>query len=169
MVYLVDIGIIVGWLTLVVGVLAPVINMKKKIIITLDDDTISIVEGILVLLKMDHIIIAVLVFVFSLLFPAGKLWFMQHCWIRKLSQTDRRKFLHLMSFVSKWSMLDVFVVACLVVVAKLNTMADASARWGLYVFAAHVVISMILSKILVVQDHKVSSGNSFQFADHGPC
>jgi paraquat-inducible protein A len=46
---------------------------------------------------------------------------------------------------SKWSMLDVFVVALLVVSVKLGSLAQAHVELGIYAFAASVVLTMLLA------------------------
>jgi paraquat-inducible protein A len=50
-----------------------------------------------------------------------------------------------LSVYGKWSMLDVFVVALLVVSVKLGAMAEARVEIGIYAFAASVILTMLLS------------------------
>jgi len=47
----------------------------------------------------------------------------------------------------KWSMLDVFIVAILVVSVKLGAIASVEMRYGLYAFATAVVLKMYTAAI----------------------
>jgi paraquat-inducible protein A len=59
-----------------------------------------------------------------------------------------------MHLYGKWSMLDVFVVAVLVVAVKLGAIADVEMRFGLYAFAASVLLTMfITSRIVGLTNH----------------
>ena len=55
------------------------------------------------------------------------------------------KSLHIIETFGKWSMLDVFVVALLLVSVKLGVLAKVEVHYGLYVFAASVLLTMGLS------------------------
>jgi paraquat-inducible protein A len=54
-----------------------------------------------------------------------------------------------MHLYGKWSMLDVFVVAVLVVAVKLGAIADVEMRFGLYAFAASVLLTMFITARIV--------------------
>jgi paraquat-inducible protein A len=54
-----------------------------------------------------------------------------------------------MHLYGKWSMLDVFVVAVLVVAVKLGAIADVDMRYGLYAFAASVLLTMYITSRIV--------------------
>jgi len=47
--------------------------------------------------------------------------------------------------MGKWSMLDLFVVAMIVVLVKAKEVADAEAKIGIHLFAGAVLLSMIAS------------------------
>jgi len=54
-----------------------------------------------------------------------------------------------MHLYGKWSMLDVFVVAVLVVSVKLGAIASVEMRYGLYAFAAAVILTMYVTARVV--------------------
>jgi paraquat-inducible protein A len=54
-----------------------------------------------------------------------------------------------MHLLGKWSMLDVFVVAVLVVTVKLGAMASVEARYGIYAFTAAVFLTMYITSRVV--------------------
>jgi paraquat-inducible protein A len=54
-----------------------------------------------------------------------------------------------MHLYGKWSMLDVFVVAVLVVTVKLGAIANVEMHYGLYFFSAAVILTMIITARIV--------------------
>ncbi|MEE9447898.1 MAG: paraquat-inducible protein A, partial [Arenicellales bacterium] len=59
-----------------------------------------------------------------------------------------QRYLHWIQKLGKWSMLDVFVVAVLVVAVKLRAIAEVQMHYGLYAFAVSVLLTMWLSSKL---------------------
>ncbi len=83
---------------------------------------------------------------FSVVFPAVKLLLLFLIWNLEDTQSMRhRRNLKWLATYSKWSMLDVFVVALLVVTVKLGALAQAKVEFGLYAFAASVILTMLIS------------------------
>jgi len=69
-----------------------------------------------------------------------------------------RRHLGWLASYSKWSMLDVFVVALLVVSVKLGSLAEARVEVGIYAFAASVILTMLLSAWIGA--HAIDAANS---------
>ena len=59
--------------------------------------------------------------------------------------------LRLLGHISKWSMLDVFLVALLVVIVRLGVFGKVTVRWGIYVFAASVILGTLATNRLVTK------------------
>lgn len=59
------------------------------------------------------------------------------------------RYLRLMHEYGRWSMLDVLVVAVLIVAVKLGTIASVEIHFGLYVFAAAVLLIMFITNRVV--------------------
>jgi paraquat-inducible protein A len=135
-------------LMLVVGAFAPMFTFTTFWIF---DDRFSLVSGIYRLLEQGEPLLFLLVFTFSILMPVYKMYLLYRLIHAKPADTRHmaryRKWLGVMG---KWSMLDVFVVALLVVTVKLGAVADITIHYGLYVFAAAVVASMLLSQLVEV-------------------
>jgi len=72
-------------------------------------------------------------------------------------QVKVKKLLHYLSLVSKWSMLDVFIVALLVVIVRLGITGKVEVRWGIYVFAVSVVLSTLATQKLSRITHGYNS------------
>ncbi|MCG3177262.1 MAG: Paraquat-inducible protein A [Candidatus Omnitrophica bacterium] len=124
----------------VCGILMPVITVSQMFFFK---DTFSVISGIEALWNERHRTLAVIVLLFSIVFPAFKLSLLAVLWARPISDPARKNLIRLLGWMGKWSMLDVFVVAVTVVIAKLSGFADAQARIGIYLFGASVLITMI--------------------------
>ena len=59
------------------------------------------------------------------------------------------KWLHWLAAISKWSMLDVFVVAVLVVAVKLDLVLEVQVHFGLYAFSVAVLMTMYITAQVV--------------------
>lgn len=61
----------------------------------------------------------------------------------------RKKLLHLMHDYGRWAMLDVMVVALLIMSVKLGAIASIQVHSGLYIFAAAVILIMLITHQVV--------------------
>jgi paraquat-inducible protein A len=128
---------------LVAGAVLPMFTFSQFYIF---NDTFSLASGIFHLLKEGEPLLFVVVFSFSILMPAWKmvlLYRLLHARERDTARCQRQ--LHVLSFLGKWSMLDVFVVAILVVTVKLGAVANITVHLGIYVFTLAVLASMLLT------------------------
>ena len=93
----------------------------------------SLLDGIRRLLGGDGIWIGIVLLVFSVLFPIAKL------------VAVRMRSKHLAN-LGKYSMVDVFVVALIVVISKsFPGGTDVSVEWGIYPFAGAALLTMVAS------------------------
>ena len=134
-------------LLLLVGLVSPIITLSKFVLI---ENTFSVVSGTLELLLEGQIFLFLIIAGFSVVLPILKLAVLY----RIVSKSEAmkgsvRKQLHWMHLYGKWSMLDVFVVAVLVVAVKLGAIADVDMRYGLYAFAASVLLTMFITSRIV--------------------
>ena len=109
--------------TLAIGIFAPVMTFKKLLFYR---NTFSIHSGLVTLFNEGEYILFLIIFVFTILFPVVKivLLFLIH-YFRFWSLEKRKRFLHYLSIVSKWSMLDVFIVALLVVIVRWESLGKS--------------------------------------------
>ena len=122
-----------------VGVFAPLITLEKFFIFT---NEISLYSGLKELLGEGEWLLFSVIAVFSVVFPALKLLLLTA--VVNLPGDRHHGPLHWVAVIGKWSMLDVFVVALLVVSVKLRGMATVEVHFGAYAFAASVLLSMFL-------------------------
>lgn len=107
-------------------------------------------DGVVLLMENQQWFVAVIVFLASIVIPLVKLaglfglcFTTRMGWGRRLrSRTQLYKFI---DAIGPWAMLDVFLLAVLVSVVKLNTWAMILPGPGLFAFTAVVVLTMLAS------------------------
>ncbi|MTI44927.1 paraquat-inducible protein A [Roseibium hamelinense] len=111
------------------GITLPLMRFERLYFL---EDRPSLLQIVGDLWSGNEPLLAVVVSVFSLALPAAKI-FLTH--IAALSGGHVRH-LALLSTVSKWSMLDVMLVALVLFAAKTSGLAEAAALPGLWFYAA---------------------------------
>ena len=102
----------------------------------------SVITGTIGLYKEKEYFLTALIFFFSLVFPFVKLIMLGILWRCRFTNEDRHRILGWLGQLGKWSMLDVFVVAVLIVAIKLGPMASVEPRAGIYVFSLAIMMSI---------------------------
>jgi paraquat-inducible protein A len=132
---------------LLVGLSAPILTISQFIFIR---NTFSVVSGIYELFRHGQIVLFVLITFFSVILPLLKLWVLFRVLIDRQSHPSVvKRYLHLMHDYGRWSMLDVLVVAMLIVMVKLGTIATVQVHYGLYVFGAAVLLIMYITSRVI--------------------
>lgn len=132
---------------LAIGLAAPIITLSKFVFV---QNTFSVLSGALELAREGHVFLFLVITGFSIVLPVLKLWVLYRLVSKNSSPKDTvKKHLHWMHAYGKWSMLDVFVVAVLVVAVKLGAIVDVEMRFGLYAFAASVLVTMYITSRIV--------------------
>ncbi|HXV18763.1 MAG TPA: paraquat-inducible protein A, partial [Candidatus Omnitrophota bacterium] len=90
-------------------------------------------------------LLAVVIFLFSVIFPAIKLSMLSVLWYWKFTEARRRFLIDWIGQLGKWSMLDVFVLAITIVITKTSKFVEAEPKPGIYVFAASILLAMIVT------------------------
>lgn len=140
---LVNLFLLAATLAFGIGIWAPLLTLTKMMLI---QNTFSIVSGIWQLyLEREYVLFAILA-LFTLAMPVVKLGLLFYAWNRP--RTAHERSLRWMEMVGKWSMLDVFVVAVLIMSVKLGPLATTDLHYGLYLFSASVVMIMIASRVV---------------------
>jgi len=128
---------------LLYGLQAPILTLEKFYFFS---NTVSLWSALLQLGEQREWGLFILVGAFSVVFPVLKILMLLLIWnLESASGLDHRRHLKWLAEYSKWSMLDVFVVALLVVSVKLGALAEAHVEAGIYAFAASVVLTMLIS------------------------
>ena len=137
----------VALLTLPFGLFLPTVILSKAA--GLSEESFSVVTGIIDLAASGNLFLALIIFVFSFVFPIVKLAALWLIWCRRMDSGSREMALHHLKVLGKWSMLDVFVISVFVGTVQFGGLASASPRFGLYLFAVAVLLSMIATFLLV--------------------
>lgn len=123
----------------------PLMHAKQQFLWKRWESAYSAWSGVVALWEQNELALAAVLFVFCIVFPLVKLTVLAVIWFVQLADEDRKKLLHWLEVLGKWSMLDVFVVAILIVLVKLGPLAQVEPRAGVYVFAAAILLSMFLT------------------------
>jgi paraquat-inducible protein A len=147
-----------GWLILlaggllVAGWLLPIMTVERFFFLS---EEVSILQAAYELLDSGHFGLFAVVVGFSVVFPAVKLLAALYLWQTPGIGTARtqRTLLWIDRF-GKWSMLDVFVAALVVVAVEISLIAEVEVHAGIYVFAIAVILSMIAVRRLLHLAHQ---------------
>jgi len=146
--------LIVSFILFTLGVFSPLMTVKKWFIF---ENTFSLLAGLMQFFHAGQYALFVIVAVFSLVVPLAKMLLIAVVTNTPYgTETGRHKMIHGLSLVGKWSMMDVFIVAILVVVGKFRGIAEVEIHYGLYAFAASVILIHIATCLMVTGRKRVS-------------
>lgn len=115
------------------------------------EEASTILGGVLLLIDLGSIPIALVIFVFSVIVPLGKIAVMFYLtWTvfghSPLTARQRAILYRATQFVGKWSMVDVFVVAILVALVHLTGLMVIRPGVAALSFAAVVILTMVATE-----------------------
>ncbi len=128
-------------LALIPGLLLPFIRFASLF----EMRSLSVVGTVGHLWGEGQMFLAAIIFIFSIVFPLAKLAMILGSVLSIVPISSRfRERLHgIAERTARWSMLDVFVLALIVVVLKVRGVMDVDLQVGAYAFTAAVVLSGI--------------------------
>ncbi len=127
----------------VTGIFLPFTSMTK---LWLFENQISVYQGLIVLWKAGEIFLFLILFVFTVCFPFVKINALLALWLYPgLTASRAKSFFRFVSNMGKWSMLDVFVVAILVLTVKSGGMASIQVMSGFFLFFVSVMLTQVAS------------------------
>jgi paraquat-inducible protein A len=135
--------IVLSIVLLIIGLTLPILTVRQL----WNSNTYSIMTGVQNLWLEKYYALACIIFFFSIIFPIAKLVSLSAVWFVRLKDENRESLVYWMEVFGKWSMLDVFVSAIIIVWVKLGAIASARAEIGIYFFAASVLLTMIVSSL----------------------
>jgi paraquat-inducible protein A len=128
-------------ISLVLGLTLPVIKLTKLYVWTDEHSMVSIIWA---LYRDDELLLAIIVGLFSIVFPIFKLvYLLAAAFADPAEAPETKRWLADLEWLGKWSMLDVLVLALTVFYVKSMDLADAATMPGLYFFTASVVLTML--------------------------
>lgn len=127
----------------VAGIFLPFTSVTK---LWLFQNQISVYRGLVILWQAGELFLFLILFVFTVCFPFVKLNTMLALWLYPRLETDKaRKMFHFVSNMGKWSMLDVFVIAILVLTIKSSGVAHIEVGDGFFLFFVSVMLTQFAS------------------------
>lgn len=145
---MINFALLATLIILTIGIFAPMLTLKYMLlgILVWDEKTVSLYSTITELYAAKETFLFLVIGLFSIVFPVMKI-------IVLLVATNfprpKRSWISigvkLVEQLGKWSMLEVFVVALLLVSVKLGAMLSVHVHYGVYLFALAVVMTMGIS------------------------
>jgi paraquat-inducible protein A len=123
------------------GLYMPLLRLEKMLFWK---SSYSVVTGVFGLAEDGQYVLATVVFFWSVVFPIAKLALLYWIWFGRTDKDQRAFVVKWLDKLGKWSMLDVYIVAVLIVAVKLGPLAEVTVEPGLYVFGAAVLSTMLV-------------------------
>ena len=125
------------------GIFLPFTAVTK---LWLFNDQVSVYQGLVIFWNSREIYLFLILFVFTICFPFVKMNALLALWLYPRLTADRAKaFYKFVSHLGKWSMLDVFVVAILVLTLRSNGLASIRVGTGFFLFLTSVMLTQFSS------------------------
>lgn len=128
---------------LVAGQILPCMKITKYWGIQKTD--VSILQGVMQLYGSGSYFLATVILIFSILFPIVKLSMLLVLWLKSFTRHGRKAYLHWLSALGKWSMLDVFLAALVIFVTQARGLIKVQSMPGIYLFAVAICASIALA------------------------
>ena len=130
---------------LIWGIFSPLLQLRQFWFFSANTSLASAIQE---LFQHGEWLLGIIILLFSVVFPIGKN--LLSIWALALPKTKQARWLNRLALLGKWSMLDVFIVALVVVAAKLGLIIDATVQYGLYLLVAATLLSLIAGSFLTV-------------------
>lgn len=111
-------------------------------------ESFSVLSGIWGFATSGNLLLAVLLFAFSVLFPVAKLVAILGLWFVPTRRATRRELVEWLEMLGKWSLLDAFVITVIIGAVQLGILAEAAAQPGVYLYLAAIVLSLVATALL---------------------
>jgi len=124
----------------IVSLFSPLLSVSEFYIFR---DTLTIYSVLSILINDSEWLLFFIIAIFAIALPSLKYALLLLYGLPSRSRALSGFMRTALEAVSKWAMLDVFIVAVLVAGIKLKSFASAETHYGLYLFVISVLISMI--------------------------
>ena len=167
-----------GWVVLVLvfalglflaGLFRPFTEVTKLWVF---ENQISVYAGLVTLFRESEFFLFAILLVFTVVFPFVKILSLLALWLKGGLGRKRLERLHRwVAHLGKWSMLDVFIVAILVLTVKSGGLAAIQIRDGLVLFFASVMLTQLTSLWIgrIASRHLGDPGRTRTAIDPGSC
>ena len=132
---------------------------RTELLIFLENQ-VTLLGAVATLAEADLLLCAIVV-LFGMVFPLAKLSALLYAWFA-LPRTRAHSWIGVIGKVSKFSMLDVLLIAIGIVGLKGVGMGKVKVEYGLYVYAGIVIVALVLSWWMQMLAGKVGAGAAAQ-------
>ncbi len=133
--------LVLAFLLFGAGIFFPFFSVTKLWVFK---DAVSVFGGIITLFHEGEYFLFAILTLFTLVFPVVKLSLLAVIWAERKHDLEKvRSLHHKVESLGKWSMLDVFVVAVLIVVMKSAGVAQVHIGSGVYLFTFSVILAQL--------------------------
>ena len=123
----------------VAGILRPFTAVTKLWIF---ESEVSVIGGMGALWKENEYFLFLILTLFTVVFPAIKMMALLALWVAPgLTRDSAQRYFRFVSNMGKWSMLDVFVVAILVILMRSGGIAEIAIKDGVVLFTCAVILT----------------------------
>lgn len=113
------------------------------------EDQFSVVSALFLLMDDGQVLLALVIGLFSLVMPLLKLCVLARALSSfKFDNSHKSTILNWMHRFGRWSMLDVFIVAVLIVGVKLSAFASVELHMGLWAFSLALIQLLVLTSLV---------------------
>lgn len=147
--------VLISVFALALGISQPLLTFERLFFLTENPSLFGIVGG---LAGDGDVLLAVVVALISIVFPAIKLVGLQTLIVigpRNAPQLQRA-----LAYLSKWSMMDVVLVAIVIFAAKTSGLAAAFTQPGIWFYATSAVLGAIAAKLPLPDDDPTSESET---------
>lgn len=141
----------------VAGIFRPFTEVTK---VWIFNSKVSVYDGLITLAQSHEFFLFAILLVFTVIFPFVKILSLLTLWLK--GGLTKQRIVQLYRFVShlgKWSMLDVFVMAILVILLKSGSVASIKIQDGFVLFFCSVMLVQVASVwIGVIAQHNLEGG-----------
>ena len=125
----------------------PVMDTRTVI----DNESDTIMSGVLVLLHSGSWPIALLVFIASIVVPLLKILalgiLLYSAWRGSpRGRLQRSQLYRMVEFIGRWSMLDIYAISLLATLVQVQSFASIIVGWGAWAFGAVVVLTLLAAR-----------------------
>lgn len=138
--------LLVALACLVAGLTLPIIEVRNFMVFS---GSYSILGAVGLLLEDGDYLVGGIIAAFSVLLPLVKicallaLW-----WLMRQGRTPSSRLPAFIDAISKWSMLDVLVIALVVFAAKASIFVDAEVAWAVVPFLASIALTIYCARAI---------------------
>ncbi len=134
-------------LCFLIGIISPIMSIRQ---LYLFEDEFSVLSALGLLAQDGQYLLSFIIGAFSVCMPVFK--FIILAKVLSVSQQakpqQQSKILEWMHRCGRWSMLDVFVIAVLIVGVKLSAFASVTLHIGLWAFSGALILLLVLTSLV---------------------